>query len=138
MLDAPKARGFGVRKVLIAIVGGLFLLGLAAVVSDLMNESAPVEVAASPQETIVATVADAVVPDADPNRHWTDIDVTPIAEWFVAKGMLALGGDVEAQITLGSIVGGLFFALFMLRFFFSMRRSLAPKTTARFDSMGIN
>jgi len=33
---------------------------------------------------------------------------------------------------------GLFAAMFALRWFFIVRRALRPKTTARFDSMGIN
>lgn len=78
------------------------------------------------------------MPDADPNRHWTDVDVTPIAEWFVAKFFLAVSGDTDAQLLLGGMIGGLFFELVGLRWFFVMRRTLRPRTTARFDSMGIN
>lgn len=36
-------------------------------------------------------------------------------EWFVAKSILAVSGDVDAKTTLGVIVGGLLVTLFMLR-----------------------
>lgn len=137
----PRA-GFGLRQVMVGLVGGLFVLGLVSTVSGLVKKSAPAEIAGAqiqPIEQVVAAgVADAIVPDADPRRHWTDIDVTPIAEWFTAKFLLAVAGDVEAQLTLGAIIGAVFVGLFMLRFFFVLRRAFQPKTTARFDSMGIN
>jgi hypothetical protein len=44
-LRAPL-NGFGVRKVLIGLVGGLFVLGLVSLVSDLIAKSAPVETVA--------------------------------------------------------------------------------------------
>lgn len=138
---AIQARsGWGFRKILAVIVGLLFVLTLGATVSSLMSEVASsevVEVRSAPQ-MVAQQVADAVIPDADPNRHWTDIDVTPIAEWFVAQFLLAAGGDVAAQINLGMIAGGVLFALFVIRYFFAMRRALRPKTSARFDSMGLN
>lgn len=137
---APQKPRFGLRKVLIGVVGGLFVLGLVSTVSDLIAKSAPAEVASTEtiQDRAAATAADLVVPDADPDRHWTDIDVSPIAEWVVAKFFLAVAGDMDAQITLGMIVGGVFFALFGIRWFFVMRRTLRPRSTARFDSMGLN
>ncbi|MCF2871066.1 hypothetical protein L0664_08305 [Octadecabacter sp. G9-8] len=139
VMDAPKRTGFGVRKVLIGVVGALFVLGLVATISDLIAKSSSTETVAeiSTQEIFAQTAADIVVPDADPNRHWTDIDVTPVIEWFVAKSILAASGDAEAQITMGMIFGGFFVAMVMLRFFFVMRRNLRPRTTARFDSMGL-
>ena len=139
-LIAPRRSGFGVRKILIGIVGTLFVIGLVATISDLIAKSGSNDVAEihSIEERLAEGAADVIVPDADPNRHWTDIDVSPIAEWFVAKFFLAIAGDSDAQITLGMIVGGLFVGMFMLRFFFMMRRTMQPKTTARFDSMGLN
>jgi len=44
-LRAPL-NGFGVRKVLIGLVGGLFVLGLVSLVSDLIAKSTPVETVA--------------------------------------------------------------------------------------------
>ena len=137
----PKRGGIGVRKIWVGIVGAAFLLLLGSVVFGLVQDStatnAPVAVT-SVQEIAAETVADYVVPDADPNRHWTEIDVTPIVEWVVAKGVLALAGDMDAMITIAMIAGGVLFAPMMLWFFFKTRRSLGPKTTARFDAMGIN
>ena len=144
MLDAatPKAKrpALGIRKIMIGVVGGLFLLGLASTVSDLIGKSSAIEVteAQSVQEFVAQSAAEAIVPDADPNRHWTDIDVAPIAEWFVAKFFLAVAGDFDAQILLCGMLVGLFVAMFALRWFFIVRRALRPRTTARFDSMGIN
>ncbi|SMX43515.1 hypothetical protein [Octadecabacter ascidiaceicola] len=135
----PRAK-FGVRKVLIGLVGGLFFLGLASTVSDLIGKSSTATVVKtqSTAEVIAESAAAAIVPDADPNRHWTDIDVAPIAEWFVAKFFLAVSGDFDAQILLLGMLLGVFVALFALRWYFIVRRTLRPKTTARFDSMGIN
>lgn len=140
MLTAPQRSGFGVRKVLIGIVACLFVLGLVSTVSDLIAKSSTADTAAvtSIEDIAAATVADVIVPDADPNRHWTDIDVTPVVEWFVAKSLLAAAGDTDAMMTLGMIVGGLFFGLLMIRYFFLIRRSLRPKTSAQFSTMGLN
>jgi uncharacterized membrane protein YciS (DUF1049 family) len=49
------------------------------------------------------------------------MDVTPVIEWFVAKSILAVSGDVEAMTTLGMIVGGLLVTLFMLRVYITAR-----------------
>lgn len=136
----PARRSFGIRKVLIGIVGSLFALGLVSTVNDLIGTSSVVDVAhVQTAEELVAQTAPATnVPDADPTRHWTDIDVAPIADWFSVKYHLALAGDTDAQILLFGMLVGLIFALFALGWFFVLRRALRPKTTARFDSMGIN
>lgn len=136
-------RSFGVRKLLIGIVGAVFVLLLANVALNTVGQSAARDAARvaqppSQEEVMASTVADLVVPDAEPNRHWTDIDVTPIVEWFVAKGVLALSGDMDALMTVGMIAGGVIFVPLIGMFFIRMRRSLAPKTSARFDAMGIN
>ena len=130
----------GVRTVLIGIIGALFVLGLVSTVTNLLPETEPVAVVEIPslQEFAATSLADAIVPDADPNRHWTEIDVTAIVEWFSAQFMLAVMGDQGTQLMLGMIVGGVFFGLFGLLFVLKMRSSLQPKTSARFDSMGIN
>lgn len=141
VLPTPKPRQkLGVRKVLIGIVGGLFALGLVSTVTDLVMKTLPEPAAdvATTQERAAQTLADAIVPEADPNRHWTDIDVTPIAEWFVSKGVLAISGDVSAMMTLGMIIGGLFVSMLLIRYFFVLRRAFQPRTSARFDSMGLN
>ena len=128
-------KGFGLRKIAIGLVAVLFLLGLVATVYDLLPKTAATEVA---QVQPVIEAIDPIAPAADPNRHWTDIDITPIADWFMATYILAVAGDPDAQLLLGTIIGGLFAGLFMLKAFFMIRRSMQPKTTARFDSMGIN
>lgn len=137
---APQKSSLGLRQVLIGLVGTAFLVLLVATVWGMLDTPTPNDQASLPsvQESVATFAADAVVPDADPNRHWTDVDVTPIAEWFVAKFFLAVSGDTDAQLLLGGMIGGLFFELVGLRWFFVMRRTLRPRTTARFDSMGIN
>lgn len=108
-IEGQARRGFGLRKVLIGRVGAAFLALLGVVIVAMMQENAAandVPVAISADEQRAQVVAELVVPDADPNRHWTDIDVTPVLEWFVAKGLLAASGDTEAQLTLGLIIGG--------------------------------
>lgn len=138
-LITPKRSGLGVRKVLIGIVAGLFVLGLVSTVSDLIAKSTASDLATitTPQDIAAATVADLVVPDADPNRHWTDIDVTPVIEWFVAKSILAVSGDVEAMTTLGMIVGGLLVTLFMLRVYITARlaSTLGRRRSYSFDDL---
>lgn len=117
-LMAPKRGGFGLRKILIGIVGAMFAVGLLAVVSDLWAQASDVPVTAqivSAQDTIAQVAADAVIPDADPDRHWTDIDVTPIVEWYVAQFFLAMAEDMDAQVNIGMTVGGLFVVSFMVR-----------------------
>jgi len=125
--------------VLIGIVAGLFVLGLVSTVSDLIAKSTASDLATitTPQDIAAATVADLVVPDADPNRHWTDIDVTPVIEWFVAKSILAVSGDVEAMTTLGMIVGGLLVTLFMLRVYITARlaSTLGRRRSYSFDDL---
>lgn len=131
----------GVRITLTFVFGLLFLVMLGNQVAVLLKESkASVQVAAvaTPQEMIANTVADLAVPDADPNRHWTDIDVTPVIEWFMAKAMLAAAGDVNAMTTLAMIAGGVVLGPLLLLYFIRMRRSFTPKVSARIDSMGLN
>lgn len=139
-LIVPQRNRLSLRKAMIGIVGLAFAVMLVSVVSGLLADSAGDQVVkvTTMQDLLAVTAADVIVPDADPNRHWTDIDVTPVVEWFVATFFLAVAGDADAQLMLGMIIGGLFFGMFMLRYFFMMRRALQPKTTARFDSMGIN
>lgn len=140
-IDATKPARFGLRKLLICIVGAMFAIGLTATIWDLVAptlsaDKAPVILTG--EERAAQDIAASLIPEADPNRHWTDIDVGPLAEWGVAQFYLALGGDKDAQLALGKVVGGIVFVFVMIRFFFRMRRSLRPKTTPRFDSMGLN
>lgn len=137
----PKPRSAArLRKVLMGIVGLAFAVMLMSIVSGLVQDGARNQVVEviNMQDRLAVAAADVVVPDADPNRHWTDIDVTPVAERFVAKFFLAMAGDGDAQLMLGLMVGGLFVFMFALRWFFVVRSALRPRTTARFDSMGIN
>lgn len=135
-LIAPKRSGLGVRKVLIGIVGALFMLGLVSTVTDLVAKSSTVPAVTS-QDIAAATVADVLVPDADPDRHWTDIDVTPVIEWVVAKSILAAAGDVDAMTTLGMIFGGAFIAMFMLRVYITARltSTLGRRRSYDFDDL---
>jgi hypothetical protein len=136
-LREPR-RWFGVRKVLIGLVGGMFVLGLVSTVSDLIAKSAPVETVAvqSFEELLAEGVAAAIIPDADPDRHWTDIDVSFVAEWVVAKWLLALSGDKDALITLLMIGGGIFAVSVAVPMYFMVRRSLRPRT--RIGGMGLS
>lgn len=138
-VETPASR-FGPRKILIGLVGGLFAIGLVSTIADVVGKSAPASVVsiATPEERIAAVVADAIIPDAAPDRHWTDIDITPAVEWVTAKALLAVAGDTEAMMTLGMILAGLFAALALPLWFFRMRRALAPRTSTRFGSMGLN
>lgn len=140
-LIAPRKTRFGLRKVLIGVIASGFILMLGSVIWGLVQESRPATAQVNvltAQELTAAVIADEVVPDADPNRHWTDIDVAPLAEWAVAKFYLALAGDRDAQIIVGIMALAPIVLMFMLRWFFVIRRSLRPRTTARFDSMGLN
>jgi hypothetical protein len=136
-LREPR-RWFGVRKVLIGLVGGMFVLGLVSTVSDLIAKSAPVETVAvqSFEELLAEGVAAAIIPDADPDRHWKDIDVSFVAEWVVAKWLLALSGDKDALITLLMIGGGIFAVSVLVPMYLMVRRSLRPRT--RIGGMGLS
>ena len=141
-MPAPR-RSLGLRKALIVLIGGAFAVMLASVVwglvSDTLDDQGTAQVSIpSAQEPVAQTAADTIVPDADSNRRWTDIDVTPVVEWGVAKFHLALSGDLEAQMLLGMIGGSVLFALFLLKFYFRLRRAMQPKTTAHIGGMGIN
>lgn len=125
------------------------LLGVAGLAGWDMYEaqrgaSAPVQAAQqsqqaqqSPQEASAAAVADALIPDADPDRHWTEIDITPYVEWVTAKALLAQSGDREAQMAFALVGGGLLLLLFCLFLFLKLRRLSQPKTVARVDAMGL-
>jgi hypothetical protein len=136
-LREPR-RWFGVRKVLIGLVGGMFVLGLVSTVSDLIAKSTPVETVAvqSFEELLAEGVAAAIIPDADPDRHWTDIDVSFVAEWVVAKWLLALSGDTDALMTLLMIGGSIFAVSIMVPMYLMVRRSLLPRT--RIGGMGLS
>jgi hypothetical protein len=136
-LREPR-RWFGVRKVLIGLVGGMFVLGLVSTVSDLIAKSTPVETVAvqSFEELLAEGVAAAIIPDADPDRHWTDIDVSFVAEWVVAKWLLALSGDTDALMTLLMIGGSIYAVSIMVPMYFMVRRSLRPRT--RIGGMGLS
>ena len=136
-LREPR-RWFGVRKVLIGLVGGMFVLGLVSTVSDLIAKSTPVETVAvqSFEELLAEGVAAAIIPDADPDRPWTDIDVSFVAEWVVAKWLLALSGDTDALMTLLMIGGSIFAVSIMVPMYFMVRRSLRPRT--RIGGMGLS
>lgn len=137
-LIAPQKSGFGARKLLIGVIGAAFAVLLASTVWGLVSTSLENDRADVPtaSEALASGVADVIVPDADPDRHWTDIDVTPVIEWFVAKGMLAISGDQNAQMTLGIIIGGVFFAMFALRWYFLIRGSMTPtRRVHNFDDL---
>lgn len=135
----PARSAFGLRKVLIVIVGGLFFLGLAATVSDLIGKSstASVNEAQAVNEVVAETAGEAIVPDANPDRHWTDIDVAPIVEWFDTKWMLAASGDAEAMMILG-IIGfvAMFLPIGINMYFQSHRRRLRSRISTEMDMFG--
>jgi len=137
-IQAPS-RKFGVRAILISLVGGLFALGLFYTVFSLLGEvkSAEVVSISTPQERAADVVADAIIPDAPTDRHWTEIDVTPVFEWLTAKALLALTGDTDAMITMGMVLVGVFALLYLPWWFFVMRSSLKSRRTGRFDSLGL-
>ena len=139
LMPAAKKR-MSVRKILIGLVGGLFALGLVSTIGELVGDSSSAQTVSipSPEERVADAVADAIVPDAPSDRHWTEIDVSPAIEWVTAQALLAASGDTDAMINLGMIAAGLLALMFLPWWFFRMRRKLGPRTTARFDSMGIN
>lgn len=78
-------------------------------------------------ELIAAIAADYLVPDAPKDRHWTEIDLTGVVEWVVARGLLAMSGDTSAMIEMGAMIGGLMLLMFGIRVFFMLRRANARR-----------
>ncbi len=140
-LEEPTGTTFTLRKGLIACVGGLFLLGLVATIVDVIGRSASEAAVAAeeprPQDQLAAVVADAIVPDAPQDRHWTQIDLTPMAEWVTATGLLAASGDLEAIKTLTLLTLGLLGVLCLPFMFLGLRRAFRPRVSVRMDSMGL-
>ncbi|MEL6960194.1 MAG: hypothetical protein AAGL89_14705 [Pseudomonadota bacterium] len=127
----PVKSSFGLRKVLIGIVGLAFVVLLGSVIFGLVSDVRTQEIANAPvpsaEEALASTLVDIAVPDADPDRHWTEIDLKPMIEWLTAKGLAAAKGDVGAQVTLGLIVGTPIVLLFLLRMFIGIRGSMPRK-----------
>lgn len=136
MIAVAKQFKFSMRSILIGLVGAAFVVLLTATLWGMLADTKSNDQAVG----IVALetmMTEQTAVDTQPGRHWTDIDVSPIADWFMAKAVLATSGDRDAIILMGGLIGGLLVALFMLRWFFVMRRALQPRTTARMDSMGL-
>lgn len=127
----PVKSSFGFRKVLIGIVGAAFaiLLGsiLLGLLGDVRENDASIAAQGPSQSQVAAeALVDTVVPDADPNRHWTDIDMKPFIEWLTATGLNALAGDTNAQLIIGLIVGVPMLLLLLLRLWMMMP-SVGPR-----------
>jgi len=131
-----------VHKLVLGIVGLAFAVILGAVLMSLFETAAENDVRAaelSPQEILAAEIAQRFAPATPPDqRAWYEVDIAPVAQWFIAKGLLAAAGDKAAIITLLSMGVGLFTALFMLRWFFFARATLTPRISPDLRGMGIN
>ncbi len=146
MLDKPepKGRSFGsvLRKITVFVVGGAFVLVLIVTIGNLMMEAKKNDaVAASPtvEEQFLQVMAEVVVPETAPSdKAWYEFDFAQVAQWFVAKGLLAVAGDRNAQITLGAIVGGLFVFMIILRGFFMLRGMFHPRIQPSLTGMGLD
>lgn len=146
MLDKPepKGRSFGsvLRKITVFVVGGAFVLVLIVTIGNLMMEAKKNDaVAASPtvEEQFLQVMAEVVVPETAPSdKAWYEFYFAQVAQWFVAKGLLAVAGDRNAQITLGAIVGGLFVFMIILRGFFMLRGMFHPRIQPSLTGMGLD
>jgi len=143
--EAVETRRSGlslVHKLVLGIVGLAFAVILGAVLMSLFETAAENDVRAaelSPQEILAAEIAQRFAPATPPDqRAWYEVDIAPVAQWFIAKGLLAAAGDKAAIITLLSMGVGLFTALFMLRWFFFARATLTPRISPDLRGMGIN
>ncbi len=140
-MSKPRAP-IGVRKIMIGVIAGVFALLLVSTIAGLIGDTLENdEIASIPtaEERLAQVAAEVIVPStADPDRPFYEIDVAPIAQWFVAKWVLALAGDKDALMTLLMIAGGVFAFFVMIPIYLNVRRSLRPKLTARIGSMGIN
>ncbi|MEJ6477411.1 MAG: hypothetical protein QNL92_01875 [Octadecabacter sp.] len=140
----PKGRSFGsvLRKIAVFVVGGAFVLVLIATIGSLMMEAKQNDaVAAIPtvEEQLAQVMAEVVVPETAPSdKAWYEFDFAPVAQWFVAKGLLAVAGDRNAQITLGAIVGALFVFIIMLGGFFMLRGMFRPRIQPSLTGMGMD
>lgn len=142
----PARRSFGatLRKAALIVVGAVFGLVLIATIGSLLMDARQNDAAAAvsiptAEERVAQVVAEYVAPTtAATDKEWYEIDFAPIAQWFVAKGLLAVSGDKNAQITLAMMVGGLFLFLFMLRWIFFVRGMFRPKIQPSLTGMGMD
>lgn len=144
--NTPAKRSFGatLRKVALIVVGAVFGLVLIATIGSLLMDARQNDAAAAvsiptAEERVAQVVAEYVAPTtAATEKEWYEIDFAPIAQWFVAKGVLAVSGDKNAQVTLAMMVGGLFLLLFLLRWFFFVRGMFRPKIQPSMTGMGMD
>lgn len=144
--NATAKRSFGstLRRAALILVGAVFGLVLVATIGDLLmdarqNDAAAAVAIPSAEERVAQVVAEYVAPTTDAaDKEWYEIDFAPIAQWFVSKGLLAISGDKNAQLTLAMMVGGLFLFMFMLRWFFFVRGMFRPKIQPSMTGMGMD
>lgn len=139
---APRRRGFGLRKILIGVVGGAFALVLVAVLGGLVSEAFGGEGATrsvSPLQMMAENIAEGIIPDnADPNRAFYQVDVSGVARWFIVKGVMAANGDKASIIILMAIIGTVLLSGFVLRYYFMVRRMFNHKISPDIANMGFN
>ena len=139
---SPRRRGFGLRKMLIGVVGGAFALVLVAVLGGLVSEAFAGEGATrsvSPLQMMAENIADGIVPDnADPDRPFYKVDVSGVARWFIVKGVMALNGDKTSIIILMAIIGTVLLSGFLFRYYFMVRRMFNHKISPDIANMGFN
>lgn len=128
---APPAPRAGIRArlhraalavVAIAFVGLLGLTVWNQIGPALTASAEPAAPAPVTVEDLALAVADAAIPDAPADRHWTELDLAPVLEWFAAKAALAMVGDRTAMLQLGMIAGGVLFLIVGSYVFMMLRR----------------
>ena len=142
--EAAPRRRWGLRKILIGIVGAAFALTLALTLTGLVSEAIANDQTAanapmSSDEAMGWALAETLYPStADPDRPFYEIDPAPVVQWFIATGFMAWRGDTTSIIVLSSIVAVLFLSGFMIRYGFFVRSVYRTRRYADFSDMGVD
>jgi hypothetical protein len=116
---APTTMARKLRKLAFAGILGIFVLVLGSTVYTLVagaTSSTETVQVLSAEERLAAAAVKALIPEtADADKAMWDIDVAPIAQWSLAKAMLAASGDADAVALMAWMIGGSIFVMIMLR-----------------------
>ena len=123
------------RRAALGFVGAIFALVLVAGFYGVWTsipepEPEPITLA----ELAAQGLAQALVPTTPPaEKEWYEIDLAPVAQWFIEKATLAMAGDQAAILTLSMMLIGFISLLIGLKIVV-MARMMAPRVRPGMES----